>query len=73
MVPNQAVEVETSLLTTRLNIPPARPGYVRRPRLMDRLHEGLSYNLILIPAPSGFGKTTLLSEWSRLNQPEVLP
>jgi len=38
---------------------------VERPRLVERLEEGLSlgHRLTLISAPAGFGKTTLLSEW----------
>jgi LuxR family maltose regulon positive regulatory protein len=64
-------EVETSLLTTKLNIPPAHTPLVKRPRLFNRLHEGLKYNLILVSAPAGFGKTTLLSEWARQGLPSV--
>ncbi len=45
---------------------------VPRPRLIERLKEGLSYNLVLVSAPVGFGKTTLLSEWTRISQPKVL-
>lgn len=63
--------METSLLITKLNIPPARPQTVPRPRLIERLKEGLSYNLVLVSAPAGFGKTTLLSEWTRISQPKV--
>jgi LuxR family maltose regulon positive regulatory protein len=59
------------LLTTKLNIPPARPQTVPRPRLIERLEEALGYNLILVSAPAGFGKTTLLSEWARILQPQV--
>jgi LuxR family maltose regulon positive regulatory protein len=50
------------LLTTKLYAPPARPGPVPRPRLTQRLNEGLSRKLALISAPAGFGKTTLISE-----------
>ncbi|HYG56841.1 MAG TPA: LuxR C-terminal-related transcriptional regulator [Symbiobacteriaceae bacterium] len=51
------------LLSTKLYIPPAPPGMVRRPRLTSRLAEGLRRPLTLVSAPAGFGKTTLLSEW----------
>jgi len=48
-----------------------RPELVTRPRLTDRLTAGLRQNggfgskLTLISAPTGFGKTTLVSEWVR--------
>ncbi len=53
----------TPILATKLYIPPLRPNVVIRPRLLERLNEGLHRNLILISAPAGFGKTTLVSEW----------
>src|SRR5215212_651392 len=34
-----------------------------RPRLIERLNEGLHRKLTLVSAPAGFGKTTLLGEW----------
>jgi LuxR family maltose regulon positive regulatory protein len=51
------------LLQTKLYIPPIRPELVSRPRLIERLNEGLDRKLTLISAPAGFGKTTLVSEW----------
>ena len=53
------------LLRTKLFIPPARPHRVLRPRLLERMNEGLQRapGLTLISAPAGFGKTTLVSEW----------
>jgi len=63
--------VETSLLSTKLNIPPLRPQLVQRPRLNERLQEGLNYKLVLISAPAGFGKTTLLSEWVYGSKPPI--
>jgi len=63
--------VEASLLTTKLNIPPVQPQMVRRHRLMERLQEGLKYKLILVSAPAGFGKTTLLSEWIHFSRPSI--
>ena len=53
----------TPLLVTKLHIPPARPNRVPRPRLIERLNAGLMRKLILVSAPPGFGKTTLLTEW----------
>ena len=55
--------METALLATKLYIPPPRPNLVSRPRLTERLNEGLACKLTLISAPAGFGKTTLLSDW----------
>ena len=52
------------LLATKLTIPPPRPHLVARPHLLERLNQGLTYRLILISGPAGFGKTTLLSEWA---------
>jgi LuxR family maltose regulon positive regulatory protein len=53
------------LLTTKLYMPPPRPGLVSRSRLVQRLDEGLrlGHRLTLLAAPAGYGKTTLLSEW----------
>jgi LuxR family maltose regulon positive regulatory protein len=53
----------TPILATKLYIPPLRPNVVIRPRLLERLNEGLHRKLTLISAPAGFGKTTLVSEW----------
>src|SRR5262249_54520274 len=53
----------TPILATKLYRPPLRPKIVLRPRLIERLNEGLQHKLTLISAPAGFGKTTLVSEW----------
>jgi LuxR family maltose regulon positive regulatory protein len=51
------------LLTTKLYTPPPCSDLVQRPRLIEQLNSGISRKLILISAPAGFGKTTLLSDW----------
>ena len=51
------------ILATKLYVPPPRPSVVSRPRLIERLNEGMERKLILISASAGFGKTTLLSAW----------
>src|SRR4030043_690130 len=55
--------MSTPILATKLYIPPPRSKIVLRPRLIERLNEGLERKLTLISAPAGFGKTTLVSEW----------
>jgi LuxR family transcriptional regulator, maltose regulon positive regulatory protein len=51
------------MLATKLYIPPPRHKVVLRPRLIERLNEGLRSKLTLVSASAGFGKTTLISEW----------
>src|SRR5258708_7443967 len=51
------------VLTTKLSIPPKRSDWVQRTRLIDRLDLGLQRKLILVSAPAGFGKTTLIASW----------
>src|SRR6266704_189711 len=55
--------MSTPILATKLYIPRLRPNVVSRPRLIERLNEGLHRKLTLIAAPAGFGKTTLISAW----------
>jgi LuxR family maltose regulon positive regulatory protein len=59
------------LLTTKLYIPPVRPGRVPRPRLIARLEEGVKGPLTIISAPAGYGKTTLISDWVHENRTKV--
>ncbi len=65
----------TPILATKLYIPPPRSGIISRPRLIERLNEGLSSGrkLTLISASAGFGKTTLVSEWVAALTPSPLP
>src|SRR5271154_5503993 len=46
-----------------LHPPPARPGSVLRRDIQDRLAESLAANLVLVIAPAGWGKTSLLRDW----------
>jgi LuxR family transcriptional regulator, maltose regulon positive regulatory protein len=50
-------------LAVRLFVPSSSHAVVVRPRLLQLLHKGLAYRVILVTAPAGFGKTTLLSSW----------
>ena len=51
------------LLETKLFLPRRRDGLVPRSRLSERLDRGAAARLMLVSAPAGFGKTTLLAEW----------
>ncbi len=53
------------ILATKLYIPPSRRRVVLRPRLIERLNEGLAagHKVTLVSAPAGFGKSTVVAEW----------
>jgi LuxR family maltose regulon positive regulatory protein len=55
--------MSSPILVTKLFIPPTRSEIVSRPRLLERLNNGLNRKLTLISAPAGFGKTSLVTEW----------
>jgi LuxR family maltose regulon positive regulatory protein len=59
------MSVSDILLATKLHIPPLHNSLVNRPRLIQRLNDGIAQGrrLILISAPAGYGKSTLLSDW----------
>lgn len=59
------LEGREQLLRTKLFIPAIRSNRVPRPRLMEQINGGLEKALILISAPAGYGKTTLVSSWLR--------
>lgn len=51
------------LLATKLYMPRARENLVVRPRLHYKLSENPDSRLVLITAPAGYGKTTLVTSW----------
>ena len=54
-----------SVLGTKLHLPSPRRRLVSRPRIIDQLlvAGGEGPRLVLVAAPAGFGKTTLLAQW----------
>jgi LuxR family maltose regulon positive regulatory protein len=43
-----------------------------RPRLLQKLSHGLDCGFVLVSAPAGYGKSTLLSTWlSRIDLPST--
>ena len=55
--------IPDQLIETKLSAPRARPGVLGRPRLQQLLDRASDAKLILLSAPAGFGKTTLVVEW----------
>jgi LuxR family transcriptional regulator, maltose regulon positive regulatory protein len=50
------------LIETKLHPPAVRKEWVERPELIEHL-AGAEVKLILVAAPPGFGKTTLVAQW----------
>jgi LuxR family maltose regulon positive regulatory protein len=59
------LEQTESLLKAKLFIPSIRSNCIERHRLIRQLNSGLDKALVLISAPAGYGKTTLVSNWLR--------
>ena len=66
--PSQVASERDLLLATKLHVPRPRPDLVSRPRLAERLDEGLTRGLVLVSAPTGYGKTVLLADWAWRSQ-----
>ena len=54
----------SALLSTKLAVPQLPPGLVLRPRLMNRLSEGVLGRITLVSAGPGWGKTILVARWA---------
>src|SRR5215472_14778798 len=61
--PRGAAPERDVLVATKFHVP--RAGFVPRPRLLARLAEGIDRGLTVVGTPAGFGKTTMLGDWSR--------
>jgi ATP/maltotriose-dependent transcriptional regulator MalT len=55
--------VESVLVATKLRVPAPRSGLIGRAGLIERLERGAGSRLVLVSAPAGFGKTSLLTQW----------
>ena len=60
-----AMSGQDALLATKLHVPRPQPGFVPRPRLVQALSEGVARGRVLVCAPAGFGKTSMLADWAR--------
>ncbi len=57
--------IDPRFLKYAITPPSPEAARVHRPRLVDRLHEFLPRRLILINAPAGYGKTSLLVDFNQ--------
>ena len=60
------------LILTKIRVPAPRPRIVPRARLLEPLNLETGTALVLFCAPAGYGKSTLLTEWSQsLSQADI--
>src|SRR6185436_18254843 len=52
-----------SFLEAKLHWPPPRERWIERARLLDLLDSAASCQVILVAAPAGYGKSTLVAQW----------
>jgi LuxR family maltose regulon positive regulatory protein len=57
------LKVTERILRAKLMAPHLSSAVIPRPDLLARLDAGLSRKLILVSAPTGYGKTTLVNHW----------
>jgi LuxR family maltose regulon positive regulatory protein len=57
--------MNTNLTYTSILLPRRRVDLLTRQRLLDLLYDFLEYKLILVVAPAGYGKTSLLVDFAR--------
>jgi LuxR family maltose regulon positive regulatory protein len=66
--PSGAAAERRRIVASKLAGPPMRPGIVDRPALLDGLASATHAPAVLVSAPAGYGKTTLLALWRERDQ-----
>ncbi|HEX2414666.1 MAG TPA: LuxR C-terminal-related transcriptional regulator [Thermoleophilaceae bacterium] len=62
--PSGQAGIDDGLLELRSRRPAPRPGFIPRERLTRRLVEARERRVVLLRAPAGYGKTSLLHDWT---------
>jgi LuxR family maltose regulon positive regulatory protein len=52
------------LLRTKVFIPRPSEDWIARPLLIERVNQAVVRRLVMVTAPAGFGKSTLLAQWA---------
>lgn len=58
------MNVDSHLLVTKIVVPTRRNDVLKRPRLLEFLHEYIDRKLLLVSASAGYGKTSLLADFA---------
>ncbi len=58
------MDPDQTIILSRVNVPRRRKDLVARPRLNDLLNEVIDKRLVLVSAPAGYGKTSLLVDFA---------
>src|SRR5215208_7878927 len=64
----EAALMDRQILRAKLYVPRYRADAVPSSRLHERLDEGARRDFTVVSAPAGFGKTTLLADWSQRSE-----
>jgi LuxR family maltose regulon positive regulatory protein len=56
-------QVIVQVINTKLSVPPLRAKLVERSGLIQKLNRDVERGFVLVSAPAGYGKSTLLSAW----------
>jgi ATP/maltotriose-dependent transcriptional regulator MalT len=64
-------DIEIHLSRTKTIIPTLRPEVIHRARLLALFDDLLDKKLIIVTAPAGYGKTTLLVDFARQSEMPV--
>jgi LuxR family maltose regulon positive regulatory protein len=64
------VELDHSLLEAKLTVPQPRRGSISRSELIDTARTS-ECRVVGVTAPAGYGKTTLLAQWARVDDRRV--
>ena len=62
--PPSAPPLPFEVADSKTRVPPVLAGTVSRTALVNRLRAAGAFPLVLVVAPAGYGKTTLLSQWA---------
>ena len=62
---------QLAVLEAKLKLPPARSGMVRRSMVIERLRASDQARIVLVRAPAGYGKTSLMAQWAALDPRDV--